>query len=138
MAAYGVLNDLLKHENVDLHSRLDELLTAVGRQRFRRLANMLKHADRDPEAPLSLPTDEENESRIGLAVTLYRNLASDMTREMRALDTMFKLAYPKFFQIDLTSAPVLKRELQIYSTHLPNDIELRRDLVRVQLNQGSN
>ena len=49
MAAFGVLYDLAEHQGL---LREDDplvlLLSRLGHRRFRRLANFLKHADKDP------------------------------------------------------------------------------------------
>lgn len=73
MASYGLLDDLavLKDQNYKEWSSL--VAKAHGGQaRFRQTANQLKHADRDSETPVDVPSNERNEGLLGAALVRYR------------------------------------------------------------------
>ena len=72
MAVFGVLYDVSRHHNlVKDGDLLTSFLSQLGHEEFRKLANFLKHADRDPLASCTEPPMQEHEYRIGLALVLY-------------------------------------------------------------------
>ena len=69
MAAFGLLYEVAEHQGL---LREDDplilLLSRLGHRKFRRLANFLKHADKDPLASCVEPPIAEHEWRIGFAL----------------------------------------------------------------------
>ncbi|MCO4053334.1 MAG: hypothetical protein HEQ16_04635 [Bosea sp.] len=130
MAAFGVLRDLHQHENEGEHLRLKDLLSEIGSSRLVELWNKLKHADRDPEVPLSVPSEKENEWRMGMALVIYRTLERDLTPEMGAFHLMSLSAYPDNFQVVADEDPDIEHGAQVAAALMREDVELRRTIVR--------
>ncbi len=130
MAAFRVLYDLHRREEEDQHPRLEYLLNEIGFSRLFELSNKLKHADRDPEVPLSVPSEKENEWRMGMALVMYRTLERDLTPEMGAFHLMFLSAYPDNFQVVPDEDQCIEHGAHIVAGRLREDVELRRTMVR--------
>ena len=133
MAAFRVLYDLHQHENEGEHPRLKALLSEIGFSRLFELWNKLKHADRDPAVPLSVPSEEENESRMGMALVMYRTLERDLTPEMGAFHLMSLSAYPDNFQVVADEDPDIEHGAQVGAALMREDVELRRTTARLFL-----
>lgn len=130
MAAFRVLYDLHQHENEGEHPRLKALLSEIGFSHLFELWNKLKHADRDPEVPLSVPSEKENEWRMGMALVMYRTLERDLTPEMGAFHLMSLSAYPDTFQVVADEDPDIEHGAQVGATLMREGVELRRTMVR--------
>ncbi|MFR0656650.1 hypothetical protein SB719_19015, partial [Pantoea sp. SIMBA_079] len=86
-ASFRVLFDIYPHrQQDDFATKINELLAAEGWKEMTKLANFLKHADRDPMAVFEGHHPDDGASVIGLATLLYRRIAGDFTLKMRAFD----------------------------------------------------
>ena len=133
MAAFRVLFDLHKRENEAEHPSLEALLSEIGFSRLYELSNKLKHADRDPEVPLSIPLDKDNEWRMGMALVMYRALEGDLTPEMGAFHLMSLSAYPENFHVAADEDPDIEEGAQAGAHLMRGDVELRRTMVKTYL-----
>jgi hypothetical protein len=134
MAAFGVLYDVAEHQGL---LREDDplilLLSRLGHRRFRRLANFLKHADKDPISSCIEPPIAEHEWRIGFALLLYRLLVSDLTPEMGAFHLTMLGTYPELFQVAPDPDPDIEAGAR-YSAELNRKSwEQRRLMAKVYL-----
>ena len=98
MAAFGVLYDVAEHRGL-LQEDDPVVLHPSERRQFRKLANFLKHADKDPLSSCIEPPVVEHEGRIGLALLLYRLLVNDLTPEMGAFHLTMLMTYTERFQV---------------------------------------
>jgi hypothetical protein len=98
MAAYGILEDLSKGGPY-YEIGVKPFLTEIGQKRFRATANFLKHADRDPRA-VHTPEDlGMTDTRIGVCITLYRELKGTFTPAMAAFHNWMVVRHPDEFNI---------------------------------------
>ncbi len=134
MAAFGILNPLAKKT---LGAKYEEFmrgfLSEYGYKRFFGLANYLKHADRDPDASIREPTDEENEWRIGLCLSIFRMLNGYLTPEMGAFHLMSMMTYPEYFRIAPDPDPDIEAGARYGADWMRQDVEKRRVTVRAYL-----
>jgi hypothetical protein len=133
MAAFRVLYDLHQHRNREQHRRLQNLISEIGFSRLYKLSNKLKHADRDPGVLLDVPSEEDNEWRMGMALAIYRMLKDDLTPEMGAFHLMSLSAYPDNFQVAPDDDPDIEHGAQIAAALMREDVNARRDTVRMNL-----
>jgi hypothetical protein len=126
MAAFRVLYDLIAINEPEYSSHLKQLLSAHGFTRFYKIANALKHADRDPASAVSLPDDRENEWRIGLALVAYRVLADDLTPEMGGFHMMSLSTYPEHFKVAEDDDPDIEAGAQYAAKLTREDVSQRR------------
>jgi hypothetical protein len=98
MAAFGILRDLSKDRDY-YELGVKPHLTQIGIRRLNKIANFLKHADRDSDATLSSFSHEENDWRIGFCIILYRDLAGKFTPTMAAFHSWMVVRHPENFQL---------------------------------------
>jgi hypothetical protein len=134
MASYGLLHDLaaLKDQNYKEWSSL--VAKAHGGQaRFRQTANQLKHAGRDSETPVDVPSNERNEVLLGAALVSYRVLTKDLSNIMGAFHLMMLMTHPDRFRVSADKDVDIEVGAQVAAEHLRCDIALRRKMVRGNL-----
>jgi hypothetical protein len=98
MAAFGILRDLSKGRDY-YELGVKPHLSTIGIRRLNKIANFLKHADRDPDAILGSFSQEENDWRIGFCIILYRDLAGKVTPTMAAFHSWMVIRHPEHFQL---------------------------------------
>jgi len=127
MAALGVLTDLDRYERPDEFKLFWDGLPAVVRMSHRRVANFLKHADRDPHETIEEPSHDDHEWSIGLAISFYRRLSeNNPTPLMTAFDLMMKSVWPEFFNIAADPDPDIEWAAQHAGKMMRDSPDMRR------------
>jgi hypothetical protein len=92
-ASLKLLQNLYSHQGTDgFHQTLNQLMEQRGTQNsMARIANFLKHADRDPEEALTFFHPDLTVAAIGLATLLYRSLTDSLSLKMQAFDSWTEL-----------------------------------------------
>ncbi len=80
-----------------------------------------------------MPSEEDNEWRMGMALAIYRMLKDDLTPEMGAFHLMSLSAYPDNFQVAPDDDPDIEHGAQIAAALMREDVNARRDTVRMNL-----
>ena len=131
MASFGILKDLhsarFPDQGVD---PLRGMLSQLGYREFNRIANFLKHADRDPDATISVPNDKLNESRIGICVPILRCLDRKLSSKLGAFHLMSMMIYPEEFQIAPDPDKDVEWGAQYAACAARESTDLRRQMVR--------
>lgn len=88
-ASFRLLGNLYAHQGTDGFGRAIERLTKErgAHKSMARIANFLKHADRDPEDSLSFFHPDLTVAVIGLSTLLYKNLTDSLSLKMEAFDS---------------------------------------------------
>jgi hypothetical protein len=88
-ASLKLLQNLYAHQGNDgFDQALDQLTRGSGvHNSMARIANFLKHADRDPDDVLSFFHPDLTMAVIGLATLLYRRLTDSLSLKMQAFDS---------------------------------------------------
>jgi len=134
MAAFSILYDVANHQSL---LREDDplilLLSRLGHKRFRRLANFLKHGDKDPLSSFIEPPIAEHEWRIGFALLLYRLIVNDLSPEMGAFHLTMFGTYPELFQVAPDPDPDIEEGAQYGAELLRKSWELRQRMAKAYL-----
>ena len=93
----------------------------------------MKHADRDSETPVDVPSNERNEGLLGAALVSYRVLTEDLSDIMGAFHLMMLMTHPDRFQVSADKDLDIEVGAQVAAEHLRYDIALRRKMVRGNL-----
>lgn len=88
-ASFRLLGNLYAHQETDGFGQAIERLTKErgAHKSMARIANFLKHADRDPEDFLSFFHPDLTVAVIGLSTLLYKNLTDSLSLKMEAFDS---------------------------------------------------
>jgi hypothetical protein len=88
-AGFKLLGNLYTHQGIDGFGRAIERLTMErgAHKSMARIANFLKHADRDPDDSLSFFHPDLTVVVIGLSTLLYKNLTDSLSLKMQAFDS---------------------------------------------------
>jgi hypothetical protein len=132
MGGFGILKDLyqvrFKEKATD---PLRNLLSQLPYDEFNAISNFLKHADRDPDANISVPDDRINESRIGICLTVLRCLGRPLTPTLAAFHLMSLMTYPELFRIPPDSDPDIEFWAKHWAQAAKKNTDLRRQNVRI-------
>jgi len=108
-ASFKILFDVYPlHKSDDFGTKIDEMIRAMGWQRFNKTANFLKHADRDPAELLRYHDVDGTQAFIGLASLMYRRITGEFTPLMRGFDCWTETLYPE--ALDIPPDPDPERE----------------------------
>lgn len=130
MAGFGILKDLHYARFPDQESDpLRGMLSKLGYREFNRIANFLKHADRDPDASISVPNDKLNESRIGMCIPVLRCLDRNLSSTLGAFHLMSMMTYPEKFQIAPDQDEDVERGAHYFAHAAQESTDLRRQAV---------
>jgi len=88
-ASFKLLGNLYAHQGTDEFGKaIDQLTKEKGAHKsMARIANFLKHADRDPDDSLSFFQPALTVTVIGLSTLLYKNLKNSFSLRMQAFDS---------------------------------------------------
>jgi hypothetical protein len=130
MAGFGILKDLHQVQfQEEATDPLRNLLSQIAYNKFNEISNFLKHADRDPDANISVPDDRLNESRIGICLTVLRCLGRPLTPTLGAFHLMSLMTYPEQFRI----APDPDSDIEFAAKHFAQAAKKNTDLRRQQV-----
>jgi hypothetical protein len=96
-AAFRVLYDITKEG--DTKVALDAHIKKLGPDRFNKVTNFLKHADRDSDAAIDEDFQISTEAGLGMAASLYYHHAKDFTPEMKGFGMWARLMRPQYFDL---------------------------------------
>ena len=138
MASYGLLNDLASARDAQFRRHSNEQIrSTMGHNAFHRVANQLKHGDRDPNSPLNVPCNQFNESIIGGALVAFRVITEDLSELMGAFHLMMLLAHSEKFSFSEDDDPDVEDIAQYMGSLMREDVSLRRTVVEQHLKLGS-
>lgn len=106
-AGFRILRDLAGKDNTQTWQMLIQCIRPEMRQRFfgnevmNKLANFLKHADRDPNDIIDDVDEIINDGIIFLSCILYDDLSYKWTPEMRTFIIWYSGLYPDHIRNDL-------------------------------------
>jgi hypothetical protein len=94
-AAFRLLWDIYPQSMSDgFEQPFSKIIETLGWSQFNKIANFLKHADKDPDAQME-PDEIHAKTGIGLAVILYGRVTNGaLSPEMKAWETIMTLEQP--------------------------------------------
>lgn len=97
-AAFRILLDIYPVLKPDgkFGAQLSQVIKGMGWSNFNKIANELKHAERDAEATIE-PHQMHAMVGIGIAITLYHQITEAYTPEMQAFEMLMTILEPDVF-----------------------------------------
>ncbi|HWN52047.1 MAG TPA: glutamine--tRNA ligase/YqeY domain fusion protein [Xanthobacteraceae bacterium] len=96
-AAFRVLFDITAEG--ETKAALDAHMKKIGRDKFNKITNFLKHAERDPDSEIDEDFYLSTEAGLGMGSSLYFHHAKELTPEMKAFGLWSRLMRPKYFDL---------------------------------------
>jgi hypothetical protein len=96
-AAFRVLYDITAEG--DAKTALKAYLDKRGEKEFNRIANFLKHADKDADTEIDEDFHVLTEAAIGMATGLYFQHTKLLTPEMKGFNIWARMMRPKYFDL---------------------------------------
>ena len=96
-AAFRVLFDITNEG--DAKVALDAYIKKLGADKFNKITNFLKHADRDPDGEVDEDFQISTEAGLGMASALYFHHTKRFTPEMKGFGVWSRLMRPQYFDL---------------------------------------
>jgi hypothetical protein len=129
-AAFRILFDIYPKQSPDGFERLlNRLIADLGWWEFNRVANFLKHADRDPEDIMDNAFEADTQMGIGFALILHCGIAGRFTPETMAFDMWIKLLNRDLFKLPLDPDPEFEKRYGKSAENLKGDEDKAARLV---------
>lgn len=96
-AAFRILFDITA--GGETKAALDAHMKKIGQDKFNKITNFLKHADRDPDSEIDEDFYLSTEAGLGMGSSLYFHHSKELTPEMKAFGLWSRLMRPKYFDL---------------------------------------
>lgn len=124
-AAFRVLFDITKEG--ETKKALDAHITKLGADKFNKITNFLKHAERDPDGEIDEDFQISTEAGLGMAASLYFYHAKKYTPEMKGFIVWSQFMRPELFNLPEQLAKDVQEWKDTSKTN-PNNIETQPNI----------